>query len=122
MARDAIAITALATDAGTARPAGTTVNVSNGLLIAAGGNTGKLLIELTNTDATARVATVLAPTTNPNSIRSGRGNLAVTCAQNVPQLVVIESARFAQANGDIHIDLAASFAGTARAFRLPRGS
>ena len=119
MARDAVTITALGIDAGTARPAGTTVDPANDLVIAAGGNTGKLLVELTNTDATARVATIVAPTDSQQAVRSSLGSVAVTCAQNVPQYVVIESARFAQSNGDIHIDLASSFAGTARAYRLP---
>lgn len=119
MARDAVAITALAIDAGTARPAGTTVVVANGATIAAAGNARKLLVELTNTDATSRVATFVAPTDNPHAVRSSLGNLAVTCAQNVPQYVVIESARFAQTDGAIHINFAASFAGTVRAYRLP---
>ena len=119
MARDAVTVTALPMDAGTARPTGTTVDVSNGAVIAASGDTRKLLVELTQTDATARVATFAAPTDNPHAVRSGVGNLAITCAQNVPQYVVIESARFAQSDGAIHIDFAASFAGTVRAYRLP---
>jgi hypothetical protein len=122
MPRNAVTITPLTLDGNVARPAGATVVVADGAVIAAAGNTGKLLIEFNQTDATARVATIKAPTGNPFSPRSPRGDLAVTCAQNVPQYIVLESARFAQTNGDINIDFAASFAGTVRAYRLPRGA
>ena len=119
MARDVVTVTALPMDAGTARPTGTTVDVSNGMSIPVSGDTHKLIVELTQTDATARVATFAAPTDNPHAVRSGIGNLAITCAQNVPQYVPLESARFAQSDGSIHINFAASFAGTVRAYRLP---
>jgi hypothetical protein len=118
MARDAVTVTSLSIDAGTARPTGTTVDVSNGATIAASGNTRKLLVELTQTDATSRVATFPKGTTQ-EAVRSGIGDLEITCAQNIPQYVVIESARFAQTDGAIWINFAASFAGTVRAYRLP---
>jgi hypothetical protein len=119
MARDAVVVTALVIDSSVAQPAGTTVDPANDLVIEAGGHTGKLVVELTNTNASSRVATFVAPTNNPHAVRAGLGDLSVTCAQNVPRYVVIESARFAQTNGDILIDLAASFEGKARAYRLP---
>lgn len=122
MARTALPVTALALDAGTAAPAATTIVQAEGATIAAAGNTGKLYIEVTQTDATARNLTIKAPTNNPHAPRAGRGDLVVACAQNVTRIVVIESARFAQADGAIHLDFAASFAGTMRAYRLPRGS
>ena len=122
MARTNLPVTALALDAGTAAPAATTIVQANGMEIAAGGNTGKLYIEVTQTDATARTLTIKAPTNNPHAPRAGRGDLVIACAQNVARVVGIESARFAQTDGKIHLDFAASFAGTARAYRLPRGS
>ena len=120
MARTNLPITALALDAGTAAPAATTIVQANGAVIAAGGNTGKLYIEVTQTDATARVLTIKAG--GGNAQRAGRGDLAVSCAQNVARVLVIESARFAQADGSIHLDFAASFAGNMRCYRLPRGA
>jgi hypothetical protein len=119
MARDAVAVTSLSIDAGTARPTGTTVSVANGATIAASGRTRKLLVELTNTNATNRVATFLKGTTI-EAVRAGVGDLAITCAQNIPQYVVIESARFAQTSGAIWIDFATDFAGTVRAYRIPK--
>lgn len=42
-------------------------------------------------------------------------------AQNDVAVVVLESARFVQADGKIYIDLAASMTGTIQALRLPAG-
>jgi len=117
MARDAVTVTTLAIDSGTARPTGTTVNVSNGMTIAVAGNTRKLIVELLQTDATSRVATFPKGTTQ-EAVRAGVGDLAITCAQNVRQYVVLESARFVQTDGAIWINFAASFAGTVAAYRL----
>ena len=122
MARTNLPVTALALDAGTAAPAATTIVQADGAVIAAGGDTGKLYIEVTQTDATARNLTVKAPTDNPHAPRAPRGDLVVACAQNVARILVIESARFAQTDGSIHLDFAASFAGSMRAYRLPRGA
>lgn len=122
MARVNVPITALALDAGTAAPAGTAIVQAEGSEIAAGGNTGKLLIEVINTNATARVATIKAPTANPHAPRSPLGDITASCAQNVARQFVVESARFAQTDGKIFIDFAASFTGTVRAYRLPAGS
>ena len=122
MARTNLPVTALALDAGTAAPAATTIVQADGAVIAAGGDTGKLYIEVTQTDATARNLTVKAPTDNPHAPRAPRGDLVVSCAQNVARVLVIESARFAQTDGSIHLDFAASFAGSMRAYRLPRGA
>ena len=122
MARTNLPVTALALDAGTAAPAATTIVQADGMEIAVAGNTGKLYVEVVNTNATARVLTIKAPTDNPHAPRAGRGDLAVSCAQNVARVLVIESARFAQTDGKIHLDFAESFAGSARAYRLPRGA
>lgn len=118
MARDAVAITELTLNGGTDEPAGTTINVSNGAYVAAGGNTDKLLLIVRNTNASARVVTIPAgvgPT-------AALGDLAVTVAANTGvELIVLESARFAQSDGNINIDFAASFAGTVACLRLPDG-
>ena len=117
MARDAVTITPVTLNAGTAQPAGTTVVVANGASIAAeyGDN---LMLEIRNTDGTDRVATVKAgvgPTAE-------YGDLDITVpATTGVMMATIESARFMQADGKIYVDFAASFAGTIAAYRLPQG-
>ena len=118
MARDAVTVTTVALDTAVVRPAGLTVTAANGATIAAGGNTRNLLVEFNQTDATARVATIVKGA-GIQAVRAGLGNLVTVGTQNVPEYVVIESARFAQADGAIHIDFHGSWAGTVRAYRLP---
>jgi hypothetical protein len=122
MARTNLVVTALGLDAGTAAPAATNIVQAEGAEVRVAGDTGKLFIEVINTNASDRVLTIKAPTDNPHAPRAPLGDLAVTCAQNVARIVVIESARFAQKDGKILLDFAASFAGTMRAYRLPKGS
>ena len=122
MSRTVLPVTNLVNDAGTAAPAATTIVQASGAEIAAAGDAARLLIEVINTDASARVVTVKAPTDNPHAPRAALGDLAVSCAQNVARIINVESARFAQTDGKIHLDFAAEFAGTMRAYRLPRGA
>jgi hypothetical protein len=126
MARDAVAITALGIDAATAAPTAVAIDATNGAVVAAGSNTGRLLLEIVNTTAAEKVITVVAPTDNPHAVRSSLGSLAITFAagNSTAQVkyIVIESARFAQTDGTILIDFASSTTGTLRAYRLPRGS
>jgi ribosome-binding ATPase YchF (GTP1/OBG family) len=118
MARGSVTITAVPIETATVRPAGLTVVQADGATIPAAGDTRKLLIEFNQTDATARVATIVKGA-GAQAVRSGIGNLVTVGTQNVPEYVILESARFAQADGSIHIDFAASWAGTVRAYRLP---
>lgn len=120
MARDAVAITALSANAGVANPAGTTINVTNGANIAGVGDTSRLIVRVTNTDASDRVVTFKAGA-NPPAVRTGLGDLAVTvAATSGDQLIVLESARFVKADGSIDVDFAASFAGKISALRQPK--
>lgn len=116
MPRDSVTITTPALNAGTDTPAGTTINTTNGAVIAAGGRTRKMLLRITNTNGSDRVATVKAGV----GPRAGIGDLAITVpATTGDVLVPVESARFGQANGDIYVDFAASMAGKISALRLP---
>jgi hypothetical protein len=118
MPRDAVAITALPKNAATAFAAGTAMSPTNGAVIAAGGDTGRLLIYLKNTFAGSKAVTIGAGVYPPAALQ-GQGALVVTMAtQNLEMLVVIESGRFAQANGDIYVDFAASMTGNIAAYRL----
>ena len=126
MARTNVPVTALSLDASTNAPTAVAIVHAAGATIAAGGNTGKLLIALTNTTAAEKVITIKAPTANPHAPRAGRGDLAITFAAGnvtaVVKYVVIESARFAQTDGSISIDFAADTTGFMNAYRLPAGS
>ena len=123
MARDALAITALNIDALTAEPTALTLDAANDVTIAAGGNAGKLVIRVSHTAAAEYDLTLVAPTDSPQAIRSSLGSVVVPfAAGNVTPVVkffVIESARFAQSDGAIHIDLETGFTGSAWAYRLP---
>jgi hypothetical protein len=122
MARTNIPVTNLAAEAGTLLPAATTIVQASGAEINAGGDAARLVIWVKQTDATARVLTVVAPTDNLHAPRAPLGSVTVTCAQNAEYEILVESARHAQTDGKIHIDFAAEFAGTIRARRLPRGT
>jgi hypothetical protein len=105
----------------TIRPAATTADTTNDHVI--GPLTfplEELVIEITQTDATARVATILAGD-SPPALSAGQGDLSQSMAQNaVYYFAGLESARFLHNDGTVQIDLAASFAGSLRAYRVPR--
>ncbi len=119
MARDAVAITNLAVNDATALAAGVAINPANNAVIAAGGNTQRLAIHVTITNAGGADVTVKAGS-NPPAFAAGQGDLVETFAQNDEKFFVIESARFAQANGDIYVDFEAGATGTIAAYRLPK--
>ena len=121
MPRTAVPITSNTAGAFTIRPAGTNADPTDDHVIdLAGLPLEELTIEFTQTDATARVATIKAGT-YPPALSSGQGDITQSMAQNaVYNVAGLESARFLQDDGTLHIDLAASFAGTVRAYRVPR--
>lgn len=83
------------------------------------GNTDKTLLIFRNTNGSDRVATVKAGDTGV-SLRAPIGDLDITVpATTGERVVVLESARFTQADGTINIDLATSFAGSVTAIELP---
>ncbi len=120
MARTAVTVTTLDANTATTEPAGTTADPTNDHVIS-GVPCEQLLIRLANTNGTDRVATILAGD-NPPADAAGQGDLAITvpATTGVKWVGPLSSARFAQDNGDINIDLAASFAGTVTAYRIPR--
>jgi hypothetical protein len=121
MARDAVAITPLASGAGTTNPAGTAITPANGANIPNTGDTSRLVVRVTNTNGTQRTVTFKAGA-SPPAVRSGLGDLAVVVpATTGDKLVVLESARFAKADGSIDVDFEASMAGVISAVRIPKG-
>ncbi len=119
MPRDAVAITSLSPNAATALVAGVAINPANNAVIAAGGNTQRLLIYVNNTFAGAKNVTVKAGA-NPPAFAAGQGDLTESFAQNAEKFFVIESARFAQTNGDIYVDFENGMTGVIAAYRLPK--
>lgn len=120
MARTAVTIVNLPANAATADPTPTTADQPNGHVIAATYPLEEIVLRIKQTDASARVATIKAGA-NPPALEAGQGDLTRSMAQNETWWVgPLTSGRFAQADGSLLIDLAASFAGTITAFHVPR--
>lgn len=121
MARTAVTVTTLTANAGTTEPSGTTADPTNDHSVDPGGPTDLLLIRLANTNGTDRVATIVAGD-SPPALKAGQGNLDITvpATSGVKWVGPLESARFIQSDGLVHIDLAASFAGTVTAYKVPK--
>lgn len=121
MARTAVTVTELTPNAYTARPAGTAADQANDHSIDPGGRSEHVVVEITQTAVAASTATLVAGN-NPPALSAGQGALAKQMAQNEVWIIgPIESARFIQSDGLIHLDLDATFTGTIRAYRVPRG-
>jgi hypothetical protein len=122
MARDSVTIVDLTLNAATNSGSGTTINTTNGAVIAAGGDTRGLWLRITNTNGSDRVATIKAGD-YPPAINQGQGDISITVpATTGDVLIPLESARVCQSDGTIEVDFAASFAGVIRAYRLPKGA
>lgn len=120
MARTAVTVTTFTANAGTTNPTGTTADPDTDHVIS-GVPAEELLIRFANTNGTDRVATIVAGD-NPPADAAGQGNLDVTVPATTGVVWVgpLTSARFVQNDGTILVDLAASFAGTVTAYRVPR--
>ncbi len=121
MARDTVAITTLSVDAGTPEGAGVSINPEDGAVLSVGGNARKLLIVVDNVTEDAADVIVVAPSGNAHAPRSSLGDLTVSVAAGSRGFLMVESARFAQSNGDIFLDFSADAEGTISAYRLPAG-
>lgn len=107
--------------AGAATNAGTAADVANGHVVTVDFPLEELVLRFTNTNGTDRVATIAAGDSPPAG-SAGQGGLAITVPATTGDMTVagLESARYIQSDGTLNIDLAASFAGAVRAFRVPR--
>ena len=107
---------------GAATAAGTTADPTEDHVVDLNGvPLDEVVFRFTNTNASDRVATIVAGV-SPPALSAGQGNLAITVPATSGDVTVagLESARFMQADGTIFIDLAVSYAGAVRAFRVPR--
>ena len=121
MARTAVTVEALSRT-GAAAPTGTTADPTNDHSVDLGGYPlEEFIFRFTNTNGSDRVATIVAGD-SPPAFSAGQGNLAITVPATSGDMWIggLESARFIQSDGLLHIDLATSFAGTVAAIRVPR--
>lgn len=121
MARDAVEINNLILNDGLAEAVGTTIVVANGAYVDCKGDTQGLWLVVKNTNGSERNVTIKAGD-NPPALLAGQGDLVEpVAATSGVKLICLESARFVQSDGTIHIDFGASMAGTVQAYRLPQG-
>ena len=122
MANTAIAVTQLANNAATANPAGTAIVAANTHTITPTKGTRKLLIRITNTTASTKIATVTVGD-NPPADAAGQGvlDVSLTAGDTTPTIawVMVDGARFAQNDGTVVITVAASMTGNIAAIQLP---
>ena len=119
MPRDVVAVTALASGAATATPAGVTINTTNGATLAAIGDGSRVVVRVTNTHTSDHIITFKAGV-NPPALRRGLGDLAETVVKETDVLFVLETARFAQADGTILVDYATGFTGKISVLKIPK--
>lgn len=128
MARTAVTVTTMTPNTVAAFVAGTTgtsIDATNSHVITppAGCPIEELLLVVTNTTASTKAATVLAGDTPP-ALEQGLGDLSIslTDGSTTPQsaFVSLGSGRFAQSDGTINVDIAASMTGKIACFRIPR--
>lgn len=121
MARTAVTVSVLSST-GAAPAAGTSADPTNDHVVDLGGYPlEEFVFTFANTNGSDRVATIVAGD-SPPALSAGQGNLDITvpATTGVRKVAGLESARFLQNDGTVHIDLAASFAGTVLAERVPR--
>lgn len=120
MARTNVPVVTLSAS-GAATNAGTAADATNSHVITVDFPLEELVLRFTNTNGSDRVATIVAGD-SPPALSAGQGNLAITVPATSGDMTVagLESARYLQSDGTLHVDLAASFAGAVRAFRVPR--
>lgn len=120
MARTAVTVTTLTANTVVDDAAGTDADPTNDHVIT-GVPLEELVLRFSNTNGSDRVATIKAGD-NPPALQAGLGDLTITvpASTGVKWVGPLSSARFAQSDGSLEIDLATSFAGKVIAYRIPR--
>lgn len=116
MARTALVETAAALNALSGAPTANAVDPTNGHEISFG-KARRLVLRVAYTFAGAKTFTVKAGA-DGFAPKRGQGDLVLSL-NNVTRYVVVESARFMQANGKCNIDIEAAATGNIEAVRLP---
>lgn len=122
MANTAVHVTSMTRNTALANPAGTAIVAANTHSITPTKATGKVLIRITNTTASTKIATITVGD-NPPSDAAGQGvlDISLTDGSTTPQIafVVVEGARFLQDDGTIVITVASGMTGFIEAIQLP---
>jgi len=116
MPRTDVPVTTMVAGTGTVVPAGTSVTAANDGNILAASDTQKLLIMVANASGGSANMVVKAGA-GIGAFQSTLGDLTVAIADSTERGFIIESARFAQANGSINFDPSATV--TVTAIKLP---
>jgi hypothetical protein len=120
MAVKTVAVTALTSGTAVALPETTALNGSTDTLsITGASDADKLLILINNTTAAEKEVTIKKGE-NPPAVRKGLGDLVIKVPEKSQAVVAIESARFANTEGNIIVSCAASTTGFLSAIRLPK--
>lgn len=125
MARTAVTVTELTPTAALADPAGTNADATNDHSIS-GVPLEELLVRISCTASSTHDATIKAGD-NPPALEAGQGDISATFGDGSTTPVVkwfgpFTSARFAQSDGSLEIDLASGFTGKVTAFHVPRSA
>ncbi len=125
MARTAVPITTHTKNAATADVAGTAIDATNSHVVTLGSvPLHELVVRITNTTASTKAATIKAGD-NPPADAAGQGDLSVSLTDGsttpTTKFATLESARFAQNDGTLLIDIASGMTGFIAVLRVPRG-
>lgn len=125
MARTALSVHTLGPNSATVDPAdGDTIDatlVTNGVVIS-DVPLEELIVVVTQATAATDTVTISAGASPPAEM-AGQGDLEQDLAQNeVGWFGPFTSARFAQADGSLHVDFTAGTTGTITAYRIPRSA
>lgn len=122
MANTTVHVSSMTRNTSLANPAGTAIVAANTHTITPTRATGKVLIRITNTTASTKIATITAGD-NPPADAAGQGvlDISLTDGSTTPQIafVVVEGARFLQNDGTIVITVASGMTGFIEAIQLP---
>jgi hypothetical protein len=120
MARTAVTITDLTSNGTINLPTGTSADPTNGHSVAGAFTKGKLLLYVDHTTVSGKTLTLKAGSNPPASLGS-KGDVSITLTASTKQFIgPLEAAQFAQSDGSLNFDLAASTTGTIYAIRMLR--
>lgn len=125
MARSEIAIVDLSQAAFTLQGAGDAIDATNHHVLTPGnGPVEDIVLHVYHTTASEKDITIVAGD-SPPAVAAGQGDIVEAFAAGdstpVQKMIVVESGRFMQSDGTIHIDIESAMTGTIFAYRIPKG-
>lgn len=118
----ALTVTALVLNSSIAKPAAQAIDTNGMVPIAADGSTSRLFLEIENVDD-AVLTVAIGAGVDPPAFQSAALSLTIPITTGVRLLGPFESARFAQAGGNINVTFTAATgapAANVRVYRLPK--